>query len=295
LTAGQSARYSAGMLNISPRPLVIYHGGCPDGACAAACALYVFPDAECVPALHGDPPPVVDGRDVLVVDFSYPRRTLLELAASARSLLVLDHHQSAARDLGGLEFAEFDMGRSGAGMTWDRLVGGPRPWIVDYVEDRDLWKYSLHKSREVGAWLLSIGVLPQDFLPLMSPVTSAQLHLGEDAFSRAVSGGTAILAFQNEWCRQVAATAEVGVLGDVEVPVVNAPHPLGSQVLEYLYAGRPFSARWQRRGDGLYQYSVASDTRDGVDVSVVASMYGGGGHRHAAGFVVDRLVHVVVG
>lgn len=121
------------------------------------------------------------GRDVLIVDFSYPRATLEALTREARSVLVLDHHATAQGELAGLPFplhriaaadplwhecwhshvlsisvdggrdvpqpqinlaAIFDMKRSGAGVTWDYLhPGEPRPRLIDLVEDRDLWRF----------------------------------------------------------------------------------------------------------------------------------------------------------
>lgn len=42
------------------------------------------------------------GRDVLIVDFSYPLATLRAMAAEARSVLVLDHHRTAQGDLADL-------------------------------------------------------------------------------------------------------------------------------------------------------------------------------------------------
>jgi hypothetical protein len=267
----------------SSKTLVIHHGGCPDGTCAAACALLAYPEAETMPAMYGDDPPDVAGKDVIIVDFSYPREVLKSMADSANSLQVLDHHKTAAADLLGFPGSVFDMGRSGAGLAWDVLVGGIRPEIVDYVEDRDLWLWRLESSRAIGAWILSLPVdQPEQWLPYVRGS-----HLPATALTR----GEGILEFQYQWCAQVADTAERGTIAGHDVPVVNAPHPLGSNVLEEIYNNEPFAARWQRRPGGKYQYSLAS-AKDGLDVSEIAREFGGGGHKHAAGFTADRLVHL---
>lgn len=114
------------------------------------------PEAECVPASYGDEPPDCSDRDVIIVDFSYPRDVLEYMAEQAKSLRVLDHHKTAAADLDGFPGAIFDRDRSGAGLAWDELVGGKRPEIVDFVEDRDLWRYSLPNSRAINAWISSL-------------------------------------------------------------------------------------------------------------------------------------------
>lgn len=269
----------------SPAPLVIYHSGCPDGTCAAAVAILALgEDTECVPALYGDDPPDVEGRAVYVVDFSYPRAVLEDMAERAASLTVLDHHKTAAADLEGFPGAVFDMERSGAGLVWDTLTNAPRPWLVDYVEDRDLWRYALPDSRAVAAWISTLPLNePRDWVSLLGQMTLP---------AHVVEGGLAILEAQANWCAQVAATAERGAIAGHDVPVVNAPHPLGANVLEVLYQGEPFAARWQRGEDGFYRYSLASARGEGLDVSEIARQFGGGGHRHAAGFTADRLVHV---
>ena len=146
---------------IEKKMMVLYHAECVDGFTAAwvARGLYLERDVEYIPVKYFEPPPDVTGKEVLILDFSYPRGVLEEMYAKAAKLLVLDHHATAQEALAGLPYAEFDMERSGAGMTWDRLYassrGVKRKWLVDYVEDRDLWRFKLPGSKEVSAYLSS--------------------------------------------------------------------------------------------------------------------------------------------
>lgn len=84
-------------------PLVIYHAKCPDGMAAAWAAWMIYrPLGEYLPASYGDPPPAdeaVAGRDVILVDFSYPRDALVRLHKAARSLLVLRAIASLQQEL----------------------------------------------------------------------------------------------------------------------------------------------------------------------------------------------------
>jgi hypothetical protein len=50
----------------------------------------------------------------------------------------------------------------------------------------------------------------------------------------------------------------------------------------------PFAMGWYQRGDGRYAYSLRS--RGDFDVSELAKKYGGGGHKNAAGFLVESRV-----
>lgn len=226
--------------------LCVYHGpGCADGLASAWAVHRALGDGvEFVAAQYGDTPPgykkhvIADlagatvtrptgemaGRDVLIVDFSYPRATLEALAREARSVLVLDHHKTAQEDLIGLAkinpkgpgyldclahldhpgrinlAAIFDMDRSGAGITWDYLVGGPRSPLIDLVEDRDLWRFKLADSRAFHAVLTSydIGDLPAMLKLLDNWHAYTNDHLIPSRWPFVLMEGNAILRAQGE-------------------------------------------------------------------------------------------------
>lgn len=292
----------------SDRPLIVYHADCADGFAAAWAAwrgLGCRGDVDLCPAVYRQPPPDVTGREVYVVDFSYPRDVLLGMHAQAKSLLVLDHHATAAKALEGLPFCVFDQGRSGAGLAWDVLAAprqGRRPKLIDYVEDRDLWRWELPNSREVSAFL---GTLPH----ALSAFTEAAANL-DDAVGEAftVLKGTAVLQAQARYIDRTVACARWRALEVPEgtpgatprsgfavgarecfaadVPVVNAGPWCVSEVLERLkndHPAAPFVAAWYERPDGRLYYSLRSNA-EGADVGTIAQFHGGGGHRHAAGF-----------
>lgn len=268
------------------KPLVIYHGpSCADGFTAAWVAHRYFESrggCELHPANYGDAPPDVDGRDVVIVDFSYPRAVLVEMRERARSLLVLDHHKSAEEDLRGLPFVVFDMDRSGAGLTWDHFFPlEDRPWLVSYVEDRDLWRWALPESRAVSAHLRTV--------PFELEAWTA-VSLEDEA--TAAARGRAILAFVDAQVRGHVERATPAQLGGFVVPVVNATAVM-SEVGNELARSAPFAATYSIAPDGTFQYSLRSraENPEHVDVSEVAKRYGGGGHRHAAGFRSPDPVH----
>lgn len=268
----------------SRTPLVIYHGGCRDGFCAA----YVVwrrlgPSAEFFPGYHGQPPPArghTEGRDVYVLDFSYQRPVVEELASRCGSLLVLDHHATAEAALAGLPYARFDMSRSGAGMAWDHFFPDePRPWFVDYVEDRDLQRHELPGTEELSAYL---GVVPFDF----AMWEALPKQLTEHARRHYMSLGLAIAAKVRQYVAEVSKNAVRGEFEGYSVPFVNAPQVDISELVAHLCQNEPLAVGWFVRGDGKVQYSLRS-VPGGVDVSELAKRWGGGGHRHAAGFQLD--------
>lgn len=267
------------------KPLVLYHDNCPDGFGAALAAWLRFGDeAEYRGVNYGQAPP--DdwwARDLYILDFSYPREALARRGLDESYLLnvtdfrVLDHHKTAQADLAGLSFATFDLARSGAGITWDVLhQGAARPPLIDYVEDRDLWRWTLPESREVSVALWS---LPRTFV-------GWSVYLND--VSRLAEDGVAILRYQQSLVRQMATQTVWREIGGHRVPVVNASVCF-SEVGEHLcleYPEAPFAAYYFDRADGNRQWGTRSC--NGFDCSVVAKGYGGGGHPGAAGWT-ERL------
>ena len=263
--------------------LVVYHANCPDGFTAAWVARKALgggTHVEYIPAKYGDDAPAVKGQNIYIVDFSYPDYVMLNLAEYNR-VICLDHHKTAQADCEGLDFCTFDMERSGAGLTWDHFFPGqPRPALVDYIEDRDLWRFNLPFSREVSAWIASY---PREFS--VWDKTLAHLSFVNLYCSDAVAEGSAILRFERQKVEEMCQYVRFIDLGDGEIPVVNCPYNFGSLVGEALtlkYPLAPYAAYYFDRGDGKQQWGLRSVD---FDVSEVAKRFGGGGHKHAAGYV----------
>ena len=254
--------------------IVAYHGSCPDGWCAAFIAKKKYPNAELVPVSYGEPVDLArfGGQHVLVVDFSWPRSVTEAIRVAAKSLTIYDHHKTAQKELEGLDYAVFDMNRSGAGITWDMLNGSlSRPWYVRYVEDRDLWNWKLNSSREISGYLMALPMTIEawDKLAFISP-------------KQAVVAGEAIRLHIEHYVEGVVKNRVVSRFLNYTIALVNAPYLNISDVCEKLLDYADIGAGWFQRTDGLIQFSLRS--RGDLDVSAIAKDFGGGGHKNAAGF-----------
>lgn len=260
---------------------IVYHGNCFDGFGAAWVAnKAIAGPKEFIPMMYGDPVPNIEGRAVFMVDFSLPREQMEELNLKNHSLTVLDHHKSAQSACEGLPYCQFDMNRSGAGMAWDYwFPNQPRPALIDYVEARDLWRFNLPKCKEIHAFIASY---PKEFAVWDFLHDTVGYSFGE-----AVQAGTDILRYHDQKAKEMAAFETTQEIGGYVVPVVNAPYNFASDVVHLLCERHPealFAASYFYRADGTKQYSLrVHDTKD-FDVSEIAKLYGGGGHKKAAGF-----------
>jgi nanoRNase/pAp phosphatase (c-di-AMP/oligoRNAs hydrolase) len=99
-----------------------------------------------------------------------------------------------------------------------------------------------------------------------------------------VREGAAILRREQQIIKDHVAAAYEAELAGHHILACNAT-TLFSDIAGEMAKGRPFGLCWFDRADGKRQYSLRSDEQ-GVDVSEVAKQFGGGGHKHAAGFAL---------
>ena len=279
--------------------ICIYHANCADGFGAAVAVWERWASIpEYREAAYGDAPPDVAGKNVLIVDFSYPSDVLTTMAQTARSIVILDHHKTAECALFGFPafygthrdvcralktargdvrnvLVNFDQHRSGAVMAYQfAFPERPVPELLEYVQDRDLWRFNLENSREINAY---IGSLDHDF-----GVWDALFSAFNDV-AMAKTGAVILRLQKKNLDALLDATTRSMVIAGQAVPVANVPFYMASEAGNILSEGNPFAATYFDHGDGYRQFSLRS-APDGADVSEIAKRYGGGGHKHAAGF-----------
>lgn len=275
--------------------ICIYHKNCADGFGAALAVKHHWdahgvPESsrEFVPAHYGDTPPDVNGKNVTIVDFSYPRETLLQMYKTAESILVIDHHKTARENLDGIDFCIFDMEQSGAMLAWKALSPLCHsegvmeksetfnvPGLIKYIQDRDLWEWKLPQSKEVSAALQSLPMTFEDWEPYLNNDNIADLKIQ----------GEAILRYQEQQIAKIVnSKLPMTELAGYTVPCINTT-TLISEIGNEISKGYPFAVMYFDTEDKRV-YSLRS-AEDGVDVSEIAKLFGGGGHKHAAGFSVQ--------
>ena len=317
--------------------LCVYHSNCADGFGAAWCVRHALGEenVEFYPGVYQNDPPDVTGRDVIFVDFCYKRDVMLGLLEKAHCIFLLDHHKTAMEDMVGVgtkfgtdsrdvEFLQsvhagtydrrsehprlylyrlFDMERSGAGIAWDFFhPHEQRPQLIDFIEDRDLWRFRYSETRAIQANLFSY---PYDFavwdqLMDMGPLEMKQFRQEGEALER---------KHHKDIAELVTVVTRPMKIGGYTVPVANLPYTMTSDAGHLLCGqrtifGKPavlpeddskfpsahkFAACFWDTPEGRV-FSLRSQD-DGADVGEIAKLYGGGGHKHAAGFRVpfDQL------
>lgn len=258
------------------KTICIYHGDCPDGFGAAWVVRKAMGEenVEFVPGFHHIPPPDCTGREVILVDFCYKRPVLEKLISDAAKVLVLDHHISAMKEMAGFgsvnAVIRFDITQSGAALTWQHFFPEePLPRLLAHVQDLDMWRFAIPGTREVMAGVMSY---PYDF---------ARWD-GFDVDALRADGDVLNRKAKLEVVEVVKATKRVLLIGGHWVPAVNTPRSMADDAAAMLAEDAPFAAAYYDTAAGR-RFSLRSSP-NGLDVSEIATVYGGGGHARASGF-----------
>lgn len=283
--------------------VVVFHGGCRDGFAAAWLAWLVWPNAQFLPARHRLTPPAgLNGRHVVIVDYSYPRDVLEHLKTETASLTVLDHHDTAERDLKGLSYCTFDQTKSGSRLMYDYLVDHGygevlrnvkgADLIADYTEDYDLWRKRLPDTAAINA---AIRNEPFDF--------AAWTTLAARPLDQLIADGNIILRYRRQLMIEHRERLDGVMIGGIagiacectawEIASDMADFILGDQTLVSRH--RPlFIAFWSQVSGHPAKRYFSLRSRDGlaepdsksIHVGDLAKTMGGGGHPQSAGFTI---------
>ncbi|MFY3383368.1 DHH family phosphoesterase [Paracidovorax sp. MALMAid1276] len=282
-----------------PAPLVLYHGrGCPDGFGAALAAwLYYGDRAEYLGLDHGDVKTVQDlppvaGRTVYVLDFSFSAEILQAIDAQAAKLVMLDHHKSAAEKLTGFAcrcgVVHFDMDKSGARLAWEFFHPHTAvPAMLQYVEDRDIWKWEFPES---AAFLSALDMEAQTFARWGEIVA-----FDPEQLTAFMARGAAMDEKYRKMAADIAEGAQPLVFNGIAGLMVNAPGMFHSLVGDMLSAKTgTFALMWSAGEKGV---KVGLRAQRNFDCIALAESMGGGGHAQACGFKmkVERLPELLSG
>lgn len=271
------------------KPIVIYHKNCADGVAAAWCFWSKFRDSmEYYEGVYGNTTPDITDRDVYLVDFSYKRDVVETICKFANNVTLIDHHISALEDLWDLpakydnfSLANSTKNHSGARLAWDYVQSITkhdelRPRLLNHVEDRDLWKFELQYTREIMMAVFSYPLTIEMFDEL-------QKYNIQDL----IVEGKTLLRKQKQDVELLIKTTERSMeIGDVVVKAYNVNYFFASDLGDIQSVDQPFIATYYDTKNSRVFSLRSKDT--GLDVSKIAAIYGGGGHRNAAGFKVDR-------
>ena len=260
---------------------VIYHADCTDGFGSAYAAWKLLGNrAEFHACKHGTKPPNVKDKTVAILDFSFSNKVTKKMIKDAKGLIVIDHHKSAVVELHDIPNTIFDMNKSGATLAWEFFHPGKEaPKFIQYITDRDLWKWELPYSKEFSA---AFDMVPYEF-------EEFEKFEDDSVFDDSVKRGSYILAYSKTVIKKVCDKAVSKKMNGHHVMVVNSSHWM-SEIGAKLAPDCDFALIWfYDHNDSMIKVSMRA-FHDHVDVSEIAKKFKGGGHKKAAGFSLQGKV-----
>ena len=297
----------------------IFHAPCNDGTAAAYSVSLKFPDCDFFGVNRGSGTndaflstefldSKIAGKNIVLVDYVFPKYTMMELVDCANHVLVIDHHISEYNMLKteiGLPESQFVFSIDFAAcvLTWKYFSPSlPIPPLISYVNDSDIAQYLLSNTS-----LLISGMAVQS--PVVGPGLWTQSR--DDPFRefhRAISRDleyirsmmlVGIIAREIEW-RDIYTDAQrclekrLKIAPNLSCRIVNvSPGPrmgaLANALLSGSFSDPPSPpcdiALLYYRIDVNQSYKISLRSSD-TNVGKIARLLGGGGHTQAASLTV---------
>jgi len=273
--------------------LCIYHGKCADGFTGAWVVNRWNQDLpnpneiEFHPGVYGDDEPPINGRHVILIDFSYDRETMILISKFAASITVLDHHKTAEANMADLEkllycpaTIIFDMNSAGCELAAEYFFPGERhPSVLHHIADRDLWNFDMMNTKAISLAVFSYEYTFENWDFLMHPQNYTQLVLDGQAINRKHTKDIEELFVGTLVWREIYVDGKLYKVATFNVPYFHSSE-LGNYAMQN--TDTDFALCWYISHKNEYKYSLRSiDER--VDVSMIAKEFGGGGHRNSSG------------
>lgn len=278
-----------------------------DGAGAHYAAYKKFGDkATYIEVQYNEPFPDFEYKtedEIYILDFCYDRATLLKMSEICK-IVVIDHHDTAMKDMEGLDFCIFDMEKSGAVLAWEYFHPNIEvPYFLKLLQDYDLWNWKHSETLDLTSRFQSdIQRLNPSYMDdLVSSCESYYLrnyypfsadenqltHSSKLFYNYMELGGEAASAMKKEMDTLI--NKKKYVVKDIDgkkVAIFNTTvyfSMMGHTVLGLDFVD--YSMSYFIKEDGAVVFSFRS-RKNGHDVGAVARKLGGGGHKSASGAVV---------
>lgn len=292
--------------------IVVYHANCLDGLASAYSAWLKFKDeAEYIPMQYGEKIDFeIEDKEIYILDFSFSYLDMLYIVNRAKSVLIIDHHETTAKTLL-KHFPDnllYNVSKSGCVLSWEYfLLNQPIPLLLQHIQDNDIWAYKMQYTKEIITFLyqkLIVGHQLQnndyqqfiafDFYCKNSHVYGEFLQkvifepgkLLYDTFLSDVNS----LVKQRHLC-----LLKNKQTGDIlKTWAVNAPDKYASEVGNQLAKlSGTFGVVYHINGKLNLKVSLRSE--GDYNVAEIAEAFGGGGHKNSAAFINDDYFSFLIG
>ena len=269
----------------------LFHRSDLDGICSGAIVRMKYPGCTMVGYEYGDEFKFeqLNPKELhVLVDISLPSDTMNRFLQDGIKVIWIDHHYSAIRKSEEDGYAKMRglrmVGVGACVLTWQYFFSAPPPKSVQMLGEYDVWN---HKNPNTIPFHCGLNSMD------LSVYSRLWLKLFDDMdLEHSIFTGKRILSYIKESTRKIAnLTMHKKLWKGYSVLFINSC-VLDSVFYNFLPKANlsecDFIAAYYMDRSEEYRVSLRAQ-KDEVDVSKIATLYSGGGHKSAAGFVCKTL------
>jgi len=282
------------------KTLILYHAQCNDGAASMWSAWKKLGDSAnylAIGKLSKQNSSILkkclNSNHIFMCDMMLEMPEIEKIIENNITITILDHHITNIEKIKKYQFnvnvqkyiKNFsNVEKSGGGLTWDFFHKKPRPLIIDYIEDSDLWKFNLPNSKIIYTYLLQFSWYSNK--KIIDIFNNLEKLNANELYKLSIP----IYDYANSIIKKnLNRVGKCLVLNTYEVPILNTSQFI-SETGNIMAKNEKFAIIWSMNNNGSIRVSLRSD-KNGINVGQLATKLGikGGGHIHAAGLIFNSF------
>ncbi len=270
---------------------IIYHDADMDGICSGA-ILHQAMGGILLPHDYGrdfDLNQIESGSRVIMADVSLPYDQMKWLNEHT-NFIWIDHHISAIKEMKNLNIAGHrDTKRAACELCWTFCYETPMPRAVCLLGRYDVWDH----SADPNILAFQYGIRMQEYDPtacywerLLGPP-----EISEPMVEKMITNGEILLSYESaQNAEKIKKLARPLNFAGLRFICANAPMT-GSKIFDSVMDYDKYDAMltWYINSDNKARVSMYTE-KEGLDLSLIAKHFGGGGHPGACGFEPKHIL-----
>jgi oligoribonuclease NrnB/cAMP/cGMP phosphodiesterase (DHH superfamily) len=277
--------------------LCIYHSADLDGHCSGAIIKYKFHDAVMYPMDHGD---IINWDKIKKFDIVYicdfvlnPFSEMIKLENMKNIHLIwIDHHLSAINDSKNCIIKFFGIQKTGIGaceLTWKYIFPNKQvPKCVKLLSQYDVWDHSHPDTLPFQYGMKAIG----DTHPINKNMYKwNNVFLSDQKFiDKTCMDGEAIISYNNNFNRNMCNIQAFETVIDGYKAIACNRGLESSQMFKSIWDNKKYDIMISfYLSKNMHWFISLYTDKENINVGEIASRYGGGGHKQAAGMDLKKL------
>ena len=275
-----------------------FHSSDLDGHCSGAIVKHFNPECEMIGVQYGDEPDwpnIAQGEEIHIVDFSFPMDILERLCNELHCIVVwIDHHKTAIEAYNSYDKAFscaqviLSSTRAACELAWAYYaIEVDMPQAVHLLGRYDVYEHNYDKLME-----FQYGMRIENTHPENQDLWSRLFKGVPFLLDQIANGGRSLIIYTEKLFAGYADAAafEVDFEGFKCIACNVIPFGFGSALFKSVWNPKVHDVMLLFCWTGKqWVVSMYTDQKPGIDVSVIAEKYDGGGHPGAAGFRCNIL------